>query len=173
MSVCIAVGQEYSTSCVSVLSQHAGGVAVANPRHRRSKSAGDKWLAHTAANPVPLGTVFQPYLPHRKSVSKLTEIKDVANNRTSKYCLISQTADTDGELETRLFKGDIIPTMSGGAQVVLNDVECLKQASPVTSPNRKRPSTERPSNGHELSKPEVAARCSMGIEGHYNKKPRV
>lgn len=121
---------------------------------------------------MPLGTIFQPYLPNRKTVNNLTEIKDVANQKTSKYCLISQTADTDGELETRLFKGDIIPTMTGGAQVVLNDVECLKQASPVTSPVRhKRTSTEM--NLPELTKPEVAARCSIGIEGHFNKKPRV
>lgn len=120
-----------------------------------------------------MGTIFQPYLPNRKTVNNLTEIKDVANSKTSKYCLISQQADTDGELETRLFKGDIIPTMSGGAQIVLNDVECLKQASPVTSPNRKRTSTDLNANLSPLSKPEVAARCSIGIEGHYNKKPRV
>lgn len=150
------------------------GVAVANPRHRRSKSAGEKWLAHTAANPVPLGTIFQPYLPNRKTVNQLTDMKDVANSKTSKYCLISQQADTDGELETRLFKGDIIPTMTGGAQIVLNDVECLKQASPVTSPNRKRTSSDlNERNLSPLSKPEVAARCSIGIEGHYKKKPRV
>lgn len=148
-------------------------VAVSNPRHRRSKSAGEKWLAHTATNPVPLGTIFQPYLPNRKTVNQLTEIKDVANSKTSKYCLISQQADTDGELETRLFKGDIIPTMTGGAQIVLNDVECLKQASPVTSPSRKRTSTDLNANLSPLSKPEVAARCSIGIEGHFNKKPRV
>lgn len=120
-----------------------------------------------------MGTIFQPYLPNRKQVNNLTEIKDVANAKTSKYCLISQQADTDGELETRLFKGDIIPTMTGGAQIVLNDVECLKQASPVTSPARKRTSTDLNGNLSPLSKQEVAARCSIGIEGHKNKKPRV
>lgn len=130
-------------------------------------------MAHTAANPVPLGTIFQPYLPNRKQVSNLTDMKDVANAKTSKYCLISQQADTDGELETRLFKGDIIPTMSGGAQIVLNDVECLKQGSPVTSPARKRTSSDLNGNLSPLSKQEVAQRCSIGIEGHHNKKPRV
>ncbi|GAB0090351.1 Kinesin-like protein [Sergentomyia squamirostris] len=148
------------------------GVAVANVRHRRSRSAGDKWLAHTTTKPVPLGTVFQPFLPNRKTVTKLTELKDVSKSNTSKYCLISQSADTDGELETRLFKGDIIPTMTGGAQVVLNDVECLKQSSPVSSPARKRLSSEM--RVGELSPPEVKARCSTGIEGHNNyKKPRI
>lgn len=80
------------------------GMVVANMRHRRSKSAGDKWLAHTSSMPVPLGTILQPYMPNRKTTTKLTELKDVTKSNTSKYCLISQGADTDGELETRLFK---------------------------------------------------------------------
>lgn len=46
--------------------------------------------------------------------------------------------DTDGEAETQLYKGDIIQTCGGGAQVVFNDVECLKQRSPDSSPRRKR-----------------------------------
>jgi kinesin family member 23 len=53
---------------------------------------------------VPLGTIFQPYYKSgRKSITKC-ELKDVVNSKTSKYCLVSQQADTDGEVETMLYK---------------------------------------------------------------------
>ncbi|XP_001868064.2 kinesin-like protein KIF23 [Culex quinquefasciatus] len=125
----------------------ARGVAVANPRHRRSRSTGERWLEHRAANPVPLGTIMQPYIPDRKSVTALNDAQDVTGAKASKYCLITQEADTEGELETKLFKGDIIPTTGGGAQVILNDVELLKQYSPTRSPpgggGRKRTSSNQ------------------------------
>lgn len=108
-------------------------------------------------------------------------MKDITNPRTSRYCLIYQEADTDGALETKLYKGDVIPTTSGGAQVVFNDVECLKQFSP-TSPDgtaaRKRKSStkeEQPPQQKTPSKNKIdmiSARCSSGIEGHFSKKQR-
>lgn len=107
-------------------------------------------------------------------------MKDITNPRTSRYCLIHQEADTDGELETKLYKGDVIPTTSGGAQVVFNDVECLKQLSPTESSpnetNRKRKSaTEDPKTPSKSRKnlEAVSSRCSQGIEGHYTKKQRL
>lgn len=139
------------------------GVAVANVRHRRSKSTDERWLEHRAEKPVPLGTILQPYYPARKSITKLTNAKDITNAKTSNYCLVSQGADTDGEVETRLYKAKIIPTSVGGAQVVFNDVECLKQRSPVTSPRRKRPSIEEPTL--TANPDEIASRCSVGIQG--------
>ena len=78
---------------------------MSNPRHRRSQSAGGElWLDHRPANPVELGTVMQPLMKRRKSVTKLTDAKDVANSKTSKYCLMTQEQDSSGELETRLYK---------------------------------------------------------------------
>lgn len=107
------------------------GVAVANPRHKRSLSADGKgWVEHAPTKLVPMGTVMKPNIAHSKVVSKLTNVKDIANSKTSKYCLISQQQDTDGELETTLYKGDVVPTCGGGAQVIFNDVEMLKQFSP-------------------------------------------
>lgn len=107
------------------------GVAIANPRHRRSLSADGKvWVEHAPNKLVPMGTVMKPNIPSSKVVSKLTNVKDIANSKTSKYCLISQEQDTDGELETKLYKGDVVPTCGGGAQVIFNDVEMLKQFSP-------------------------------------------
>lgn len=149
----------------------ARGVAVANPRHRRSRSTGERWLEHRAANPVPLGTILQPYYSDRKSVTKLNDARDVTNAKASKYCLISQDADTEGEVETKIFKGDVIPTTGGGAQVIFNDVEFLKQYSPTKSPTgRKRPSNHQ--NGHTASAPPLTdihgtgSKYTTAVEGH-------
>jgi len=84
----------------------ARGPAVCNPRRRRSRSAGgaERWLDHRPAQPVELGTLFQPTMRKRKSITKLTDMKDVVDPKTSKYCLTTQEQDTDGELETKLYK---------------------------------------------------------------------
>ncbi|XP_014280741.1 kinesin-like protein KIF23 [Halyomorpha halys] len=113
------------------------GFPVSNKRHRRSRSA-DVWLDHRPAIAVPLGTVMQPKMCKKKSVSKLTQAKDITEG-TSKYCLMTQGQDSDGDLETRLYKGDVIPTLGGGAQVMFNDIEVLKQMSPSRSPSTSKP----------------------------------
>lgn len=81
------------------------GMALRNPRHRRSRSAEGtgRWLDHCPATPVPLNTVFQPNMKKRKSITKLTDVKDITKG-TERYCLTTQEQDTDGELETRLYK---------------------------------------------------------------------
>lgn len=92
------------------------------------------WLEHNSVKPIPLGTVMQPSIKKRKSVTKLTKATDVTNPKQSKYCLVAQEHDTDGEMETKVYKGDIVPTCGGGAQVIFNDVERLRQESPTASP---------------------------------------
>jgi len=118
-------------------------VAVSNPRHRRSRSTdADMWLDHTPARgAVPLNTVLQPALKKRRSVTRLQE-KDIVNNKTSKYLLTTQNQDEDGQLETRLYKGDVVPTAGGGRQVVFNDVEVLTQTSPTQELSPKKRSYE-------------------------------
>lgn len=103
-------------------------IPVSNPRYRRSQSA-ERWVDHKPRNIVPIGTVLQPLMRRKRSVTRLTSPKEITDG-ASRYCLVTQEQDTDGELETKLFKGDILPTSSGGAQVVFNDMECLKQSSP-------------------------------------------
>ncbi|KAL0122232.1 hypothetical protein PUN28_007166 [Cardiocondyla obscurior] len=103
-------------------------VPVSNPRYRRSQSA-DRWIDHRPQTLVPIGTVLQPLMQKRRSVTQLTSPKEITDG-ASRYCLVAQEHDTDGELETKLYKGDILPTSGGGAQVVFNDMECLKQSSP-------------------------------------------
>lgn len=100
-------------------------------RRRRSRSAGEIWLEHNVVKPVPLGTVLQPTMKKRKSITKLTKAKDVVSSKQNKYCLIAQETDSDGEVETKLYKADIVQTCGGGAQVIFNDVERLRQQSPT------------------------------------------
>lgn len=64
----------------------------------------DRWLEHRPQTAVPLNTVLQPVLKKRKSITKLTDMKDVANSKTSKYCLMTQEQDSEGDLETHLYK---------------------------------------------------------------------
>ncbi|PSN49609.1 hypothetical protein C0J52_12829 [Blattella germanica] len=150
----------------NVVSSHSSrrGLAVSNTRHRRSRSAGDElWLDHRPAMPVELGTVLQPTMKKRKSITKLTDAKDVTNPKTSKYCLMTQEQDSAGEVETRLYKADVVPTTGGGAQVIFKDVETLKQHSPTSSPPRKRTASAGDCK-------DVEAACSVALEGHKRAK---
>ncbi|XP_049776573.1 kinesin-like protein KIF23 [Schistocerca cancellata] len=140
------------------------------PVRRRSRSVGglcgEVWLDHRPAIPAPLGTVLQPHMKKRKSVTRLTDIKDITDPMTNKYCLMTQEQDSGGDVETRLYKGDVVPTVSGGAQVIFNDVETLRQESPSSSPVRKR-NLEAETHPQDL-----ATICAMSVEGHA-KKPRL
>lgn len=149
------------------------GVAVANPRHRRSLSAdGRGWIEHAPDKIVPMGTVMKPRIGHSKQVHKLTNVKDITNSKTSKYCLISQEQDTDGELETKLYKGDVVPTCGGGAQVIFNDVEMLKQFSPTRESNSMRLSG--PTCARHSSKRRDTGGCSPPqTPSNTSKKQRV
>lgn len=111
--------------------EHVHRHAATRSRRRRSRSAGEVWLEHNSVKPVPLGTVLQPAIKKRKSLTKLSKATDVTNPKQNKYCLIAQEPDADGELETKVYKGDILQTCGGGAQVIFNDVERLRQESPT------------------------------------------
>lgn len=138
---------------------------VSNPRHRRSQSA-DRWIDHRPGALVPVGTVLQPLMRRRRSVTRLTDPKEITDG-ASRYCLVAQEHDTDGELETKLYKADILPTSGGGAQVVFNDMECLKQSSPKAR-KRSGPS-EIDININGIGTPNHS---STLIETH-SKRPRV
>ncbi|XP_044746459.1 kinesin-like protein KIF23 [Coccinella septempunctata] len=123
-----------STPMQEIQHSNRRNVLTPAPRNRRSRSDGEVWLEHNAVKPVPLGTVLQPTMNKRKSLTKLTKASDITHPKQSKYCLIAQNQDTDGEIETKLYKGDIVSTCGGGAQVIFNDVELLKQMSPTGTP---------------------------------------
>lgn len=54
----------------------------------------------------------------------------------------------------------MIPTTGGGAQVILNDVELLKQLSPTSEATSRKRSFVEGSNANTQS------RCAISIEGH-------
>jgi hypothetical protein len=61
------------------------------------------------------------------------------------------------------FQGNVFPTAGGGAQVVLNDVEILKQTSPTSVKKRRLPEAMLPG---EI----VDSKCKTGIIGGLTSK---
>ncbi|XP_045585184.2 kinesin-like protein KIF23 isoform X1 [Procambarus clarkii] len=145
------------------------GQAVVNLRHRRSRSQGaDTWLDHRPVQEVPSGTILQPALPRRRSVTRLHS-EDLTNGRVTNYCLTTQQQDSHGELETKLYKGDVLPTAGGGSQVVFQDVEIHTQRDPLAVPAQKRSSDGTP----KVDASTLQDRCSVGIQGHTTPRPSV
>ncbi|XP_077419795.1 kinesin-like protein KIF23 isoform X2 [Vanacampus margaritifer] len=106
-----------------------------NPVHRRSHSAGgEKWVDHKPASNVDLGTVMQPVIPNAIQVTSPSE---KALSKCHKYVLRHQELASDGEIATKLIKGNVFKTRSGGQAVEFTDVETLRQECPV-APSRKR-----------------------------------
>lgn len=130
-------------------------IAIANPRYRRSRSAGNVWIDHQAKTPVPNNAIMQPSnMKKKRSVTKVSE-KDFADPKNTNYALTHQEQDSEGDLETKIYKGEIIPTKSGGAQIVFNDVEIHTQKSPERSPSR--PMTRRSKRSSRTSVEELQA----------------
>uniref|UniRef100_A0A4W6BJQ3 Kinesin-like protein n=1 Tax=Lates calcarifer TaxID=8187 RepID=A0A4W6BJQ3_LATCA len=106
-----------------------------HPMHRRSHSAGgEKWVDHKPASNLDLDTVMQPIIPNAIKVSTPNE---KALSKCHKYVLRHQELASDGEIETKLIKGNVFKTRGGGQAVQFTDIETLKQECP-TAPSRKR-----------------------------------
>ncbi|KAG8184811.1 hypothetical protein JTE90_001508 [Oedothorax gibbosus] len=137
-------------------------IPVSNPRHRRSRSnTTEKWIEHKPIGNLDLGTVLQPSMKTKKSVSEL-KIRDITKPDVSRYILEHQEQDSKGQLETQLYKADVIPSASGGAQVIFNDVETLQQRSPTRNFN----SRKRSNDGLPII--EIENRCAVGFENLGN-----
>ncbi|XP_056464187.1 kinesin-like protein KIF23 isoform X8 [Gadus chalcogrammus] len=105
-------------------------------RHRRSHSTGgEKWVDHTPSTNLDLDTVMQPIIPNAIKVSAPSE-KALA--KCHKYVLTHQELASDGEIHTKLIKGDVFKTRGGGQAVQFTDIETLKQECPTASSSRKR-----------------------------------
>eukprot|EP00064_Thunnus_orientalis_P007351 superscaffoldBa00000809_g7371 len=86
-------------------------------------------------NPLDLHyTVMQPIIPNAIKVSTPNE---KALSKCHKYVLRHQELASDGEIETKLIKGNVFKTRGGGQAVQFTDIETLKQECP-TAPSRKR-----------------------------------
>ncbi|XP_063453193.1 kinesin-like protein KIF23 isoform X9 [Pan paniscus] len=116
-----------SPSPVPLLFQPDQNAPPIRLRHRRSRSAGDRWVDHKPASNMQTETVMQPHVPHAITVSVANE-KALA--KCEKYMLTHQELASDGEIETKLIKGDIYKTRGGGQSVQFTDIETLKQESP-------------------------------------------
>ncbi|CAH8503697.1 unnamed protein product [Heterobilharzia americana] len=160
------VGERFGVALSKTVDRRAA--PAFNPRHRRSQSVcgdGGRWLEHQELNATPLGTVFTPVLKHRKSVTRV-ELKDTLN--ADNYLLHHQEADPNGNIETQLFKGSIIPTAGGGSAVVFNDVEVLRQSSPGRE-QRNGTSVKTDNNDHRQRTSTIHHRS--GMKRSYSHSP--
>lgn len=134
--------------------------APVRPRHRRSRSAGgEKWVDHKPSSSMDLGTVLQPVIPNAIQVSAPSE---KALSKCDRYVLTHQEVASDGEIQTKLIKGDVIKTRGGGQAVQFTDIETLKQEL-TTVPRRKRKSSEGVSASGDGALTDVETRCSVAV----------
>lgn len=130
-------------------------------RHRRSRSAGDRWVDHKPASNVQTETVMQPHVPKAITVSVANE-KALA--KCEKYMLTHQELASDGEIETKLIKGDVYKTRGGGQSVQFTDIETLKQESPTGRKRRSSTIVSAQPDGTESEWTDVETRCSVAVE---------
>ncbi|XP_069564400.1 kinesin-like protein KIF23 [Brachyistius frenatus] len=131
------------------------------PLHRRSRSAGaEKWVDHKPSSSLDLGTVLQPIIPNSIQVSAPSE---KALSKCDRYVLTHQEVASDGEIQTKLIKGEVIKTRGGGQAVQFTDIETLKQEL-TTIPSRKRKSSEGTPSSGDGAWTDVETRCSVAME---------
>uniref|UniRef100_A0A8C7U066 Kinesin-like protein n=1 Tax=Oncorhynchus mykiss TaxID=8022 RepID=A0A8C7U066_ONCMY len=119
------------------------------PHHRRSHSAGgQRWVDHKPLSNLDLDTVMQPIIPNAIKVSAASE---KALSKCHKYVLTHQELASDGEIQTKLIKGDVFRTRGGGQAVQFTDIETLRQECPTVS-SRKRRSSGDGSGQHNGNK---------------------
>ncbi|XP_022106486.1 kinesin-like protein KIF23 isoform X2 [Acanthaster planci] len=131
-------------------------------RHRRSRSTSNAWIDHKPATTLETETVLQPAGLKKKHTVAVPTVKDLKG--TDNYMLTHQEEDSKGELETKLYKAEVLQTRGGGRAVQFTDIEKLKTERPAsTSPkDRKRPAEEELESGEWT---DVETRCTVGYEG--------
>ncbi|KAG1944524.1 kinesin-like protein KIF23 isoform X4 [Pimephales promelas] len=138
--------------------------APVRPLHRRSHSAGgERWVDHKPSSNVELDTVLQANIP--KAI-KVNAPNEKALSKCDKYLLTHQEVASDGEIQTKLIKGDVFKTRGGGQAVQFTDIETLKQENPVVASSRKRRSSESGPDGEPMEGDwtDVETRCSVALE---------
>uniref|UniRef100_A0A8C6YBW9 Kinesin-like protein n=1 Tax=Naja naja TaxID=35670 RepID=A0A8C6YBW9_NAJNA len=110
-------------------------------RHRRSRSAGERWVDHKPPSNIQTETVMQPQVPHAIMV---TSANEKALAKCDKYMLTHQELASDGEIETKLIKVNSF---------------C------VVRKRRSSPSSPRlPEEASESDWTDVETRCSVAVE---------
>ncbi|XP_057204041.1 kinesin-like protein KIF23 isoform X2 [Triplophysa rosa] len=140
-------------------------VPPVRPLHRRSHSAGgERWVDHKPTTNVDLDTVMQPNLPN---AIKVTAPSEKALSKCDKYVLTHQEVASDGEIQTKLIKGEVFKTRGGGQSVQFTDIETLKQENPASASRKRRSSESGPSHEGERKDgdwTDVETRCSVAVE---------
>ncbi|XP_029576484.1 kinesin-like protein KIF23 isoform X3 [Salmo trutta] len=144
--------------------------------HRRSHSAGgERWVDHKPLSNLDLDTVMQPIIPNAIKVSAASE---KALSKCHKYVLTHQELASDGEIQTKLIKGDVFRTRGGGQAVQFTDIETLRQECPTAS-SRKRSSDDGPGqhdgnqmdwNDRENRAPVASTSSGLGLQIGYQKR---
>ncbi|XP_053319564.1 kinesin-like protein KIF23 isoform X6 [Spea bombifrons] len=149
----------------SISPSPAPNVPPVHARHRRSRSAGaERWVDHKPPSSVETETVMQPHVPNAIKVSVASE-KALA--KCDKYMLTHQQLASDGEIETKLIKGDVFRTRGGGQAVQFTDIETLRQESPPGSTRKRKSSPTKPPPQEDTTESEwtdVETRCAVAVE---------
>uniref|UniRef100_A0A673A3Q1 Kinesin-like protein n=1 Tax=Sphaeramia orbicularis TaxID=375764 RepID=A0A673A3Q1_9TELE len=124
---------------------------------------GYKYLFSLVPVFIPSWFFLQPVIPNAIQVSAPNE---KALSKCDRYVLTHQEVASDGEIQTKLIKGEVIKTRGGGQAVQFTDIETLRQEI-TTVPSRKRRSSEgKPTNGDgsDGTWTDVETRCSVALE---------
>ncbi|XP_029615396.1 kinesin-like protein KIF23 isoform X4 [Salmo trutta] len=134
--------------------------------HRRSNSAGgERWVDHKPSSNVELDTVMQPILG--SNAIKVSAPSEKALAKCDKYMLTHQDLASDGEIQTKLIKGEVFKTRGGGQAVQFTDIETLRQELPTGSSRKRRSSEGNTAQGGDRMEgdwTDVETRCSMAVE---------
>ncbi|XP_073425069.1 kinesin-like protein KIF23 isoform X2 [Dendrobates tinctorius] len=156
--------REPKTPLRSISPSPVPNVPPVHSRQRRSRSAGaERWVDHKPSGSVETETVMQPHVPNAIKVSVASE-KALA--KCDKYMLTHQQLASDGELETKLIKGDVFRTRGGGQSVQFTDMETLRQESPPGSRKRRSSGSNQPPQVENTDSEwtDVETRCSLAME---------
>ncbi|XP_060779878.1 kinesin-like protein KIF23 isoform X2 [Neoarius graeffei] len=142
-------------------SDYRTGPAV-RPLHRRSHSAGgERWVDHKPTTNVELDTVMQPSVPNS---IKVTTPSEKALSKCDKYMLTHQEVASDGEIQTKLIKGEVFKTIGGGQAVQFTDIETLKQENAVVSSRKRRSAENCQDERKDGDWTDVETRCAVAME---------
>ncbi|XP_034736635.1 kinesin-like protein KIF23 isoform X2 [Etheostoma cragini] len=139
-----------------------------HPTHRRSHSAGgEKWVDHKPASNLDLDTVMQPIIPNAIKVSTPNE---KALSKCHKYVLRHQELASDGEIATKLIKGNVFKTRGGGQAVQFTDIETLKECS-IASRKRRSGSGDGAAQIEDVENRPPVASTSSSLWYQKRRKP--